>query len=718
MTGRRRTIAIALAATLSFVQAAPGLAYENNQPGLTLGGGAHRKINQIAGQVFAKQILKGKHAEQFRRYDFEPTFPAGKYLVNALNDDVAEEAIEKLFKPAGVTTLARMNWRDAAYDAAQTTMSWKFAKWLIEGGFTADEPERFMSLRHFYNPVTSLGPTYLTDIPAGTGWAMMGSNPEIDAVTWATSNPDNQYNWTRGKEYLAAAMRASTPADAQRNYAAAWRSLGETMHLVADMSVPAHVRNDSHPGDWRGAAILDDLRSDAYEYLTNYAGQIERGWTSRQADPALLSAVGTAKTPEDVMTTIAKSVNEHFFSSDTIPYETTITTEDGTPFTYTTANNIGVSGGILYSSPTLESTTLDPTTGYYTGTDSTGAPVLMLHRSWLNDNGWDTNPGDVNLAVVQSQAQRLVPVAVMGAERLMEMFIPLVDMKVTAVETDEDTKIPVVRAEIGVRPALEGTGYAEKPSDTLMQDTQQSVLLLVRLTYKEGKPDELMYLAPPTQVTRGRFEISLENCTTMGGLHEIVFPEKGTGAAEGGESDITKIEYAVGLDLGGILIRSDYFSDEGIAGTWDVETSFDEVVIPPELLNTVGMSEEEAALYVQSIKAAYGGTMVGQTFTSVAEIVPNGANYTLKPTYDEKTAAAMAAGGYTMDLAAKLTGNTMRAESGTNFGVGSVSNVITAEVSADRKSMDGTFETKMVVQAGGGTITVGYKGTWKATKRD
>jgi hypothetical protein len=245
-----------------------------------------------------------------------------------------------------------------------------------------------------------------------------------------------------------------------------------------------------------------------------------------------------------------------------------------------------------------------------------------------------------------------------------------------------------------------------------MNDTEQAILLFVRLTKKDGATEERAYLAPPTKVTAAEFEISLEDCTNAGGLHDIVFPNAGSTPA------YAKVEYGVGLDMGGVLVRSDYFSDEGFAGTWDVTTAFDDVVIPPEILNTAGMSEQEAAAYVASIKAAYGGGMVGQTFGSVAEIVPNGADSTLKPRYDEKTAAAMAAGGYTMDMAAKLTGNHMRAESSTNLGVGSAGNVIEADVSADRKEMDGTFETKMVATAGAGAITVVYKGTWKASKRD
>ena len=47
-------------------------------------------------------------------------------------------------------------------------------------------------------------------------------------------------------------------------FAAAWRSLGETMHLIADMSVPSHVRNDSHPGV-ETQFITDKYRADSYE---------------------------------------------------------------------------------------------------------------------------------------------------------------------------------------------------------------------------------------------------------------------------------------------------------------------------------------------------------------------------------------------------------------------------------------------------------------------
>ena len=709
MYGRRRGLALALAATLAFGPAGAALGYENNQRSDTLGGGTHRKINKMAGALFLREIVKGQQGAAFKRYDFQPLSPSNKYKVIALNADVPGDLLTNLFKPAGLTINARVDWRDATYEAAQKTENFAFSKWVIEGGFTADEPEKFMSLRHFYNPMTNLGPAYLTDIPPVTG-RYMGPNPQIDAVTWATTHADNQFNWTKGGEYLAAAFAAADAAEAQRNYAAAWRSLGETMHLAADMTVPAHVRNDSHPGDWRGAALLDDLRSDAYEYLTNWAHIDENGWTGRQPDPDLLATIRASATPDDLLTTVAAWVNSHFFSSDTIPYVNWLGT--------TTANNVGrfsgvgAGNGIVYPAPTLPGMTYDEKTGYYSAPDSTGKPMLMAHTSWLDDDGWGTYPGLVNSYVVESQAQRLIPAAVWGGERLMELFVPLVEMKVTAVETDEETKAPLITGEVAVRRAKQGGGYADKSAPNDMKYTSQSVLLFVRLTKKDGATEERIYLAPPTWVKDGTFEISLEDCTKADGLRGILFPPEGATPA------YTKIEYGVGLDMGGILVRSDYFADEGIVGMWDVVSTFDDVVIPPELLDTTGMSDEEAAAYIKTIKTAYGGGLLGQTFQSTAEIVANGAAYILKPQYDEKTAALMAAGGYTMDLATKLIGNTMRAESKTTLGVGSATSVIQAEVSADRKSMDGTLETKMITQAGQGSITVVYKGTWKATKQE
>jgi hypothetical protein len=126
-----------------------------------------------------------------------------------------------------------------------------------------------MALLHFYDPKNPERP-YLTDqqflvrlirFLGGTTF----DNPQWDAVTWTfRTRPedtieflglfDQEYGWIQAKEYLKKAIESKNPGDF---YGKAWRAVGEVMHMVADMTVPAHVRNDGH------AAVLGD--SDPYE---------------------------------------------------------------------------------------------------------------------------------------------------------------------------------------------------------------------------------------------------------------------------------------------------------------------------------------------------------------------------------------------------------------------------------------------------------------------
>jgi hypothetical protein len=107
-------------------------------------------------------------------------------------------------------------------------------------------------------------------------WQVHGTlyeSPGIDAKTWGLDHPDNPFSFKQGLIYYKLAMEVAEDrplqpmlsqshfklnlnlapvdhADQRRTYLAlAYRSLGETMHMLADMTQPAHVRNDSHPLD-------------------------------------------------------------------------------------------------------------------------------------------------------------------------------------------------------------------------------------------------------------------------------------------------------------------------------------------------------------------------------------------------------------------------------------------------------------------------------------
>ena len=285
-------------------------AYENRQYEDVVAG-THRQINQHGIEKF---IETAKNDPIMSKYDFEPN--AKKLEIKPLNSLVTSYELTRLFLPAGYYTTYPGDWeKDIREDVVYTKT---FKQWVIDGGYTADEPERYMSLRHFYTPIGD-GASYLTDIPIG-GSIMMGDNPHINAKNWALGHPNNKYSWNNGLKNLKLGFTAGTGKDCY-GYAAAWRSLGETMHLISDMTTPAHVRNDSHPGTITPSAIVDNLRADPYEYITGHDGSLlAEAFNKPIYNSDLVGVINAKLTPDSLFNTVAEYVNLNFFTADTIPY--------------------------------------------------------------------------------------------------------------------------------------------------------------------------------------------------------------------------------------------------------------------------------------------------------------------------------------------------------------------------------------------------------------
>ncbi len=196
-------------------------------------------------------------------------------------------------------------------------MSFTFKDWIKHGGFSADEPEWLMALRHFYDPKSlDGGKKYLTDIPLGLGIA----NPEIDIVEWALedqgeitkgttgANPLFQkYSWMDGKNSIIAAMSEKDKPIREKLMAHAWRSLGETLHALGDMACPVHVRNDGHPtGD-----------SDPYENAITLATHIPTKPVDYW-DQNLIDRVKSKENLRDFFHELAVYTNENFFTNQTV----------------------------------------------------------------------------------------------------------------------------------------------------------------------------------------------------------------------------------------------------------------------------------------------------------------------------------------------------------------------------------------------------------------
>ncbi len=125
--------------------------------------------------------------------------------------------------------------------------SYAIWRWLRDGGKYEDKPPWTIpyvrSANHFHNPLTKKG--------FSGGWGPYTLTGE-SALFWAqmpsgTQWPGGQYSWHDVRQYYFWALTSTNLNSRDTYFAETFRGLGQLMHLVQDMSVPAHTRNDGHP---------------------------------------------------------------------------------------------------------------------------------------------------------------------------------------------------------------------------------------------------------------------------------------------------------------------------------------------------------------------------------------------------------------------------------------------------------------------------------------
>ncbi|MBK9687084.1 MAG: hypothetical protein IPO65_04770 [Saprospiraceae bacterium] len=203
------------------------------------------------------------------------------------------------------------------YYITEGDMNQTFKEWLRHGGYSADEPEALQAIRHFYDPKgLDGGRRYLTDFPPLLGLA----NPEVDILSWALEYNGEvvngtqglhylfQYNsWEDGKRSFAQAMQETDPVKQDKLMAHAWRSLGESLHALADMACPVHVRNDGHPpGD-----------ADPFENAIQGIGYLPAS-PQNLWDQALINKMKGRDSIRQIFHDMALYTNENFFTNQTI----------------------------------------------------------------------------------------------------------------------------------------------------------------------------------------------------------------------------------------------------------------------------------------------------------------------------------------------------------------------------------------------------------------
>ncbi len=131
-------------------------------------------------------------------------------------------------------------------DGVKTLFDSKMAKeWISDGGIFEDKPSGcvpfWRSRNHFHNPKDKSG---------FSGWWDTGIFKCMSVVDWINQPVNMQvcgnYSWHDVRYYYYCALWSDSKADSEKYFAQTFRGLGQMMHLVQDMSVPEHTRNDGH----------------------------------------------------------------------------------------------------------------------------------------------------------------------------------------------------------------------------------------------------------------------------------------------------------------------------------------------------------------------------------------------------------------------------------------------------------------------------------------
>ena len=150
--------------------------------------------------------------------------------------------------------------------------------WIKTGAQEEDAPTRW--LNHFYDPVYNHGLNFL--------------GQHVSAKEWS-KNSKEQKNYALGDKSWPRAIDDYRRGD----YEQAFKELGHNIHLVSDMLVPSHTRDDIHA-----------LPPDSYdEYVKNNWNKFSREIKGEVIDQTSL---------DDIFDSAAKYSNSNFYSDDTI----------------------------------------------------------------------------------------------------------------------------------------------------------------------------------------------------------------------------------------------------------------------------------------------------------------------------------------------------------------------------------------------------------------
>ena len=191
-------------------------------------------------------------------------FAALSYEVN-VHQKIADNAItasgveQSLFNNMGIL-LNKDKFKDSSF------FNMNAREWIEAGSDWEDnivgtsEELRFMN--HFFDPKT------------GSGLNFVGA---ASSLVWGKDHGNNLFNWYRTRQHYHWALTAPKKTDRDAAFARVFRALGQLIHLVHDLAVPAHVRNDPHFPYFNPIVNSKDMYEDYTREKVNnftYAGYV------------------------------------------------------------------------------------------------------------------------------------------------------------------------------------------------------------------------------------------------------------------------------------------------------------------------------------------------------------------------------------------------------------------------------------------------------------
>lgn len=305
--------------------------------------------------------------------------------------------------------------------APRTKSLWE---WIPDAGYAADEPEWTMALVHFYDPTNAEEP-WLTDYSwvnneymemAAQSRDPLFTLPRLSALQWTFDENSGgekgayytqDYSWNDGLRYYQKALES----DSGNNYyyGQAWRSVGETMHMISDMTVPAHVRNDGHvplldPDPYESSVSASDIEAYAVGVMKPIAHEAPLDYDHGEL--------------KSLMHTIALYTNQHFLTHDTAPYGTQ---SPGSPEPTIVTR---------YPRPSVQGLSPDKY-GYVTQPAAGTSLKLAKKVAFFPPGNTRIDVYVVDPVVLADQRKLLIPTAIRASEEVLDRFLPRFDAHVS-----------------------------------------------------------------------------------------------------------------------------------------------------------------------------------------------------------------------------------------------------------------------------------------------